>query len=306
MSILMQYLRLFAPSRSGNKFMWYGAWTTIVATFIVYLFFTFWTLFYCKPRRFIWDKLIPGTCYDVNDIILSQGAFNMASDIVILFLPTFSLWQLNVPLARKMFITLLFATGLIACVASAMRIWFTMNISAAISEADVSWNGLFIGIWTTLEVSLVFVVACTLCLPKLIQAKGRRFRVALSYASTPFSAIPGIVRRKTGLQDDAEQSASQKSTKVERTSTWEEIKLDDNGPNYFEEREHTHWEEEINSRAREQTKTLHRKPNAMPSSEYPQRNGSKQSMPRDGFEQQTLHRPELSKQQQPCRSAFSP
>jgi hypothetical protein len=114
MAILMQYLRLFAPSRSGNKFMWYGAWGTIVATFIVYTFFTFWTMFYCRPRRMIWDKLTPGgKCYDVNDIILSQGAFNMASDVFILFLPTFSLWQLNVPLARKMFITLLFATGLV-------------------------------------------------------------------------------------------------------------------------------------------------------------------------------------------------
>ena len=113
MAILMQYLRLFAPSRSGNKFMWYGAWGTIVATFVVYTFFTFWTMFYCKPRSFIWDKLTPGgKCYDVYDIILSQGAFNMASDVVILFLPTFSLWQLDVPLARKMFITLLFATGL--------------------------------------------------------------------------------------------------------------------------------------------------------------------------------------------------
>ena len=113
MAILMQYLRLFAPSRSGNKFMWYGAWGTIIATFIVYTFFTFWTMFYCRPRRMIWDKLTPdGKCYDVNDIILSQGAFNMASDVVILFLPTLSLWQLNVPLARKMFITLLFATGL--------------------------------------------------------------------------------------------------------------------------------------------------------------------------------------------------
>ncbi|KAF3031147.1 hypothetical protein E8E11_000247 [Didymella keratinophila] len=208
MAILMQYLRLFAPSRSGNKFMWYGAWGTIVATFIVYTFFTFWTMFYCRPRRMIWDKLTPGgKCYDVNDIILSQGAFNMASDVVILFLPTLSLWQLNVPLARKMFITLLFATGLIACIASAMRIWFTLAISAPIAKADVSWNGLFIGIWTTLEVPLVFVVACTLCLPKLIQAKGKKFRVALSYASAPFSAIPGIVRRRTG-QSDFEPSAS--------------------------------------------------------------------------------------------------
>ncbi|KAF2625595.1 hypothetical protein BU25DRAFT_473707 [Macroventuria anomochaeta] len=308
MAILMQYLRLFAPSRSSNKFMWYGAWATIVATFIVYTFFTFWTMFYCKPRRMIWDKLTPGgKCYDVNDIILSQGVFNMASDVVILFLPTLSLWQLNVPLARKMFITLLFATGLVACIASVMRIWFTLNISAVIAEADVSWNGLFIGIWTTLEVSLVFVVACTLCLPKLIQAKGEKFRVALSYASAPFTAVAGVVRRKTGSHEDFEPSASQSGPRVGRTSTWEDIELDDKGPKYFEEREHTHWQEEIDSHPRKPLSRMHRMCSAAGSSEYSQRNGSRFSNQHyDGFHQQPLHTPELSKQQQPWKSAFSP
>lgn len=194
-----------------------------------------------------------------------------------------------------------------ACIASAMRIWFTLNISAVISEADVSWNGLFIGIWTTLEVSLVFVVACTLCLPKLIQSKGRKFRVALSYASAPFSAIPGIVRRKTGSQDDLEPSASQNSRKVPGTSTWEDIELDDKGPKYFEEREHTHWQEEIESRPRKPSKTLHRMFSAAGSRGYLERNGSTEtSQQRDGFQQQPLHTPEFSKQQQPWRSAFSP
>jgi hypothetical protein len=114
MAILLQYLKLFAPSRSANRVMFFGSWITIVATFIAYVIFMFWTLFYCTPRRMIWFKLIPGgKCHDVNDIILAQGAFNMASDIVILFLPTASLWQLSVPLAKKIFITLMFATGLL-------------------------------------------------------------------------------------------------------------------------------------------------------------------------------------------------
>jgi hypothetical protein len=114
MAILLQYLRLFAPSRKGHEFMWYGAWATIGATFMVYGFFTFWTMFYCRPRRFIWDKLTPGgKCYDVNDIIMSQGAFNMVSDVVILLLPSWSLWKLDVPLVRKLWITLMFATGLV-------------------------------------------------------------------------------------------------------------------------------------------------------------------------------------------------
>jgi hypothetical protein len=114
MAILLQYLKLFAPSRSANRFMFFGAWATVAATFIVYIVFMFWTLFYCVPRRMIWFKLVPGgKCHDFNNIILSQGAFNMASDIIILLLPTVSLWQLHVPLAKKIFITFLFATGLL-------------------------------------------------------------------------------------------------------------------------------------------------------------------------------------------------
>jgi hypothetical protein len=49
----------------------------------------------------------------VNDIIMSQGAFNMVSDVVILLLPSWSLWKLDVPLVRKLWITLMFATGLV-------------------------------------------------------------------------------------------------------------------------------------------------------------------------------------------------
>jgi hypothetical protein len=114
MAILVQYLKIFAPSRSANRVMFFGAWATIVSTFIAYTFFTFYTLFYCTPRRMIWFKLVPGgKCHDVNDILISQGAFNMASDIVILLLPTASVWRLKVPLEKKIFITLMFATGLL-------------------------------------------------------------------------------------------------------------------------------------------------------------------------------------------------
>jgi hypothetical protein len=114
MAILLQYLRLFAPSRQLNKTMWYGAWATIAACFCFYTVFMFWTMFYCRPRQMIWNKLTPGgKCHDHGPIVISQGAFNMTSDIVILLLPTSSLWQLKVPLGRKIVITLLFATGLL-------------------------------------------------------------------------------------------------------------------------------------------------------------------------------------------------
>ncbi|KAJ4294326.1 hypothetical protein N0V90_008016 [Kalmusia sp. IMI 367209] len=194
MAILVQYLRLFAPSRSVNRAMWYGAWGTIISCTVLYTVLLFWTAFYCHPRKAIWNKLIADAkCSDVNDITLAQGAFNMASDVIILLLPTSGLWQLNVPLGRKIVITLLFATGLLACVASAMRIVFTEKIAPIITEADVSHNALFIGLWTEVECTLGFVVACALCLPKLIQAKGKKLKRAMSKASSPFTSLRGTL-----------------------------------------------------------------------------------------------------------------
>lgn len=189
-----------------------------------------------------------------------------------------------------------------------MRIWFTLKITEVISKADVSWNGLFIGIWTTLEVSLVFVVACTLCLPKLIQSKGKKVKEALSHASTPFSAIPGIIRRKTGTQDDTQRSTSLSGQTIVQNSTWEDIELDDKKPKYFEEREHAHWQEEIDSRTTKPSRTFDRTSSAAGSSGYSQRSsGSRHSGQRkDGFQLQPLHTPDFSSQQQQWKSAFSP
>jgi hypothetical protein len=70
-----------------------------------------------------------------------------------------------------------------------MRIVFTVKIAPVITEADVSHNALFIGLWTETECTLGFVVACALCLPKLIQAKGRKLKRAMSKASSPFNSL---------------------------------------------------------------------------------------------------------------------
>lgn len=74
-----------------------------------------------------------------------------------------------------------------------MRIVFTVRIAPVITKADVSYNAMFIGLWTEVECTLGFVVACALCLPKLIQAKGKKLKRAMSKASTPFSSFKSSV-----------------------------------------------------------------------------------------------------------------
>ncbi|KAH7401562.1 hypothetical protein BKA66DRAFT_109943 [Pyrenochaeta sp. MPI-SDFR-AT-0127] len=261
-AILLQYFWLFAPSRSANKTMWYGAWLTIGVTFVAYTIFMFWTLFYCSPRRMIWFKLTPGgECHDVNVIILSQGAFNMVSDIIVLLLPVSSLWQLRVPLAKKVFITMLFCTGLLACIASAMRIVFTMRITAVISQADVSYNGLFIALWTEAEVSLGFMVACSLCFPRLIQVKGKELRASLSWGSRCFPSL-AFKPRKNSSWSEARGSVQLKSKETQGTNRVYER------PRYYEERE----EQQRQAQAKLQTKNnrldMYMLPSTTSSSEY--------------------------------------
>lgn len=89
-----------------------------------------------------------------------------------------------------------------------MRIVFTVKIAPVIGEADVSHNGLFIGLWTEAEVALGFIVACALCLPKLVQVKGKRVRYALSYASSPWSALTSRSRKSASFNSSGRHSQS--------------------------------------------------------------------------------------------------
>jgi hypothetical protein len=108
-----------------------------------------------------------------------------------------------------------------------MRIAFNMKIAPVISIADVSHNGLFIGLWTEAEVSLGFIVACSLCLPKLVQVEGKRVRNALSYASGPWSSFTSR-SRKSGTW------SSRKSTQIDLGGSKQ---LEVGRPMYYEERE---------------------------------------------------------------------
>jgi hypothetical protein len=111
-----------------------------------------------------------------------------------------------------------------------MRIVFTMRIAPVISEADVSHNGLFIGLWTEAEVSLGFIIACVLCLPKLIQVKGKRVRNALSYASSPWSSMTSKSRKS------ASWTSSQRSTQHDSRVSRQMNHMDVERPMYYEER----------------------------------------------------------------------
>lgn len=66
----------------------------------------------CTPRAKIWNKSIERTCVHIAKLLNADGVFNTSSDIFILLVPVKALWTLQMKIARKVGIGLLFTVGL--------------------------------------------------------------------------------------------------------------------------------------------------------------------------------------------------
>jgi hypothetical protein len=113
-AIVLQYLQILAPVRSGNEYMYFGGWASIVAMFTFYTADVPLTLFICSPREKIWNPYYEGgRCMNYNALVLASAVFNILSDLVILLLPVRAVCRLQITVRKKAAIVLLFATGLL-------------------------------------------------------------------------------------------------------------------------------------------------------------------------------------------------
>jgi len=114
LSILLQYLRIFVPSRTGNLVLFVGIHVCIWSNLVYDLAHVIFMIALCSPREKIWKPwLHTGHCLNANALYLASGFFNIISDFAILILPMPCLWKLQVPLRKKNFVTTIFAAGLL-------------------------------------------------------------------------------------------------------------------------------------------------------------------------------------------------
>lgn len=114
-AILLQYLKIFAPIRQVNQVMYFGAWALIVIHFTYYTTVESFTIWACTPREKIWNPLIEGDKCRHDRLVVAQATacFNIASDTIILLLPSWTIWKLHIPLKRKIALISVFAMGLL-------------------------------------------------------------------------------------------------------------------------------------------------------------------------------------------------
>ncbi|KAI4184330.1 MAG: hypothetical protein LQ348_004563 [Seirophora lacunosa] len=113
--ILLHYIRIFIPSRSGTIYL--ATQTLIWTNLFFYIAFAFAVIFQCTPRAKIWNHDVSGSCINVQALFLVGGSWNVLSDFAILILPVAPIWRLQVSPRKKIGISLVFAevTTVILC-----------------------------------------------------------------------------------------------------------------------------------------------------------------------------------------------
>ena len=152
---------------SVNKDRFY--WTIqflIWVNCIFYAIFFFIPIFQCHPRTKIWNPQGPGKCLRINVLLLFSSAFNTISDITMLAVPIWMIWHLQMSLARKLGISMIFSCGGLAIVTSILRLLFLALLVQTQDYAYVKHQSV---LWATAEVAFGLMCSCFPILPRLYQ-----------------------------------------------------------------------------------------------------------------------------------------
>ncbi|KAL8922102.1 MAG: hypothetical protein Q9172_003707 [Xanthocarpia lactea] len=110
-SILLLYFRIFQPSRTMRIIIHINLWTNVVVYAIGFGTGVSW---FVGPKD---TGKVNGRA-----VGLVSAIFNSISDIAILILPISMVWKLHMPRKRKLAISAVFATAILGCVASVVRL----------------------------------------------------------------------------------------------------------------------------------------------------------------------------------------
>ena len=82
----------------------------------------------CNPRQKYLEPTIPGHCFGRKQLGVVTSVINIFSDFSILILPLPLIWRLQMSWAKKARVTAVFGVGLSTCIASVIRLFYTLEL----------------------------------------------------------------------------------------------------------------------------------------------------------------------------------
>jgi hypothetical protein len=161
LSFLAFYLRIF-PTK---KFRYICYFTMGVIAFGVFSFVMV-TIFQCVPVAGSWEKSLPSKCIDNSWFRWWWAGFNTATDLWVFLLPMPLLARLQLDLARKIGVMIMFALGLFTCITSILRMHALVE---SVATVDPTWGSFDALLWSVIEADCGIICACLPFLKPLVK-----------------------------------------------------------------------------------------------------------------------------------------
>ncbi|RYP93561.1 hypothetical protein DL770_000303 [Monosporascus sp. CRB-9-2] len=150
-SILLLYLRIFV--QNWFRITCYVLLGSILTYMVAATASSIWQ---CSPVARAWDKSLPGTCIDITANWYANAGFSIATDVVILTLPMFPIYQSRLPSSQKLALMVVFALGIFVTITSILRM-LTLGFSS--TSPDPTYD-VASAVWTVIEQNVAVICAC--------------------------------------------------------------------------------------------------------------------------------------------------
>ncbi|PIA99029.1 hypothetical protein CB0940_03448 [Cercospora beticola] len=208
-SLLLTYLRFFSSDRFRHI-----TYVVIVLNALFILSFVIVILTQCRPLSYTWnqwDGEHKGKCLALNPIVWSSyvlgplifawlqtadllysAIINIILDFLVLGLPIYQLWKMNLNVAKKLQVMFMFGVGFLVTIISIMRLHSIVDYG---EDKNFTYSRVIPGVWSKLELQLSVICACMPAIRQVI----RRFSPRLIGTTRGEGTTTGISTTQSGL-----------------------------------------------------------------------------------------------------------
>ncbi|MCJ1466364.1 hypothetical protein MMC07_004983 [Pseudocyphellaria aurata] len=158
LSLFLLLLQIFNGLRWMRYFVYFG----VTLTGLFYLSVSIVLIVLCAPRDGQSQTSYPlalasRRCEPSKAISYSVGIFNVVTDFYLLILPLPAVWSLQLPIRKKIGVSAIFLTGLVACICSIVGVVYRAPVSL---NSDYTWTVIPLWIVITLEMTAGVIIPC--------------------------------------------------------------------------------------------------------------------------------------------------
>ncbi|KAF2996920.1 hypothetical protein E8E13_006065 [Curvularia kusanoi] len=119
--VKVSFLWTLIKLRSPNKWINWCLWVTLIINGCFAIAAPLACMLQCNPIPRYWDTSINGSCVDRGAYVTSTSSIVLATDVLILLMPTWILHDLRMPFARKMMVIAFLSFGIAVTIVGAVR-----------------------------------------------------------------------------------------------------------------------------------------------------------------------------------------